>query len=298
MQDRRPKTVLKREFQKKLVSGGKYGRVSSVLDKLEINTICQSARCPNRGECFSRGTATFLIMGPKCTRGCLYCSVEKGIPDDLDREEPEKVARAVKELNLSYTVITSTTRDDLSDGGLSHFVETVIAVRRAKPDTSIEVLVPDFGGNFDKIEEIFKAGISVFNHNIEVVKRLFPEMRPRGSYERSLELLKLASELCKKYGAYTKSGFMVGLGETFKEIMETLKDLKEVNVDIVTVGQYFPPTRSHVSMKKLYTKSEYDAIEEFAKEIGIRYIAAGPYIRSSFGAEEANSMLRRSSSNA
>lgn len=293
MQDKKLKIALKNEIQKKLVSGGRYGKVSGILDRLGINTICQSARCPNRGECFTKGTATFLIMGPKCTRGCLYCSVEKGIPDTLDKDEPEKIASAVKELNLNYVVITSTTRDDLQDGGLSHFVETILAIRRAKPDALIEVLVPDFGGKFNNLEEIFKAGISVFNHNIEVVKRLFVEMRPKGSYERSLEILNLASEIGRKYGAFTKSGFMIGLGETFEEIKETLKDLRKVNVDIVTIGQYFPPTRNHVSMKKLYTKSEYEAIKKFAKEIEIKYISAGPYVRSSYRAEELNSMIGR-----
>jgi lipoic acid synthetase len=273
-------------YLKKISCGNAFGAVSSTLKELGLNTVCQEARCPNRSECYSSGTATFLIMGPICTRNCSYCSVERGVPVPLDETEPERIAEAVRRLKLNYVVITSTTRDDLSDGGLRHFIKTVVAIKRINPQAEIEVLVPDFGGNWQQLEKLFEAGISVFNHNIEVVRALFPICRPRGNYLLSLELLKKAAGIGNKYGVLIKSGLMVGLGESFTQIEETLVDLKNCGVDIVTIGQYLRPTRFHPEPARVYNESDYLKLKEIAGKIGFRKVAIGPFVRSSYRADE------------
>ncbi|MCX7832435.1 MAG: lipoyl synthase [Actinobacteria bacterium] len=278
----------KATYLKRIEAGGKYGAVEKTLRELELNTVCRSARCPNRTECYRKGTATFLIMGPSCTRNCLYCSVEKRKPASLDPSEPLRVAQAVAKLNLSYVVITSTTRDDLDDGGLNHFIETVKAIKNTSPRTEIEVLVPDFSGKWERLSDLINSGVSVFNHNIEVVRRLFNNYRPLADYNRSLELLKKVS---LEFNIPVKSGFMVGLGETLDEIKETFIDLKNSNVDIVVVGQYLRPTRNHPEPKKVYNKNEFDEIKKMAQEIGFKRSFIDPYARSSFNAFEIRKEL-------
>lgn len=273
-------------YRKKISCGNAYGAVDSTLNELRLNTVCREARCPNRSECFASGTATFLIMGPRCTRNCRYCSVEKGVPLPLDKSEPERIAEAARRLKLKYVVITSTTRDDLEDGGLEHFVRTVKAVKDANPYSGIEVLTPDFRGNISRLEALFKAGISVFNHNIEIVKELFPVYRQQGSYLASIELLKEAARLGRKYGVPVKSGLMVGLGESFTQIEATFRDLKESGVEIITVGQYLRPTRFHPAPVKVYNQRDYLVLKELAGEIGFKKAFIGPFVRSSYRAHE------------
>lgn len=273
-------------YRKKISCGNAYGAVDSTLKDLNLSTVCREARCPNRSECFTDGTATFLIMGPRCTRDCRYCSVEKGAPLPLDKSEPERVAEAVRRLKLGYVVITSTTRDDLEDGGLNHFVRTVKAVKTANPGSGIEVLTPDFKGNTGRLKALFDAGISVFNHNIEVVKELFPVYRPQGSYQTSIELLKEASELGRRYGVPVKSGLMVGLGESFEQIKATFRDLKESGVEIITVGQYLRPTRFHPAPVKVYNQKDYLTLKKLAEKIGFKKAVIGPFVRSSYRAHE------------
>lgn len=274
---------LKELYLKRIESGGALGTVEKTLASLSLNTVCRSARCPNRSECYSRGTATFLIMGPRCTRNCRYCSVEKGAPLPLDENEPYRIAEAVKRLGLKYAVVTSTTRDDLPEGGLEHFVKTVKAIKEASPDTEVEVLVPDFGGKWERLQELLASGISVFNHNIEVVERLFPSIRPGAKYERSLNLLKKASEDGR---VIVKSGFMVGLGETLEEVESTLFDLKESGVDVVTVGQYLRPTRNHMKPVKFYDVKDFEKIKDAMKRLNFSQYFVGPFVRSSYNAFE------------
>lgn len=270
-------------YLKKVDCGGSLGTVVKVLDELNLNTVCRSARCPNRTECFKRGTATFLIMGPVCTRSCTYCSVEKGIPSPLDKREPLKVALAVKKLGIRHAVITSTTRDDLEDGGLSHFIETVSCIKSTCYETEVEVLVPDFGGRWDRLGELLGSGITVFNHNIEAVKRLFKKVRPKADYETSLNLLKEASSFG---GVVVKSGIMVGFGETMDDIRTTFEDLRCSGVSVVTVGQYLRPTRRHPKPLKVYTEEDFSKVKEIADEFGFEAAVVGPFVRSSYRAEE------------
>lgn len=273
----------KKDFFKKVEAGGMVGEVKKVLNQYGLDTVCRSARCPNRSECYKKGTATFLILGSICTRTCRYCSVEKGKPLPPDEKEPEKVAEAVKRLNIRYAVLTSPTRDDLPDGGLNHFIKVVNSVKQKNPTTEVEVLVPDFGGRWENLNSLFSAGICVFNHNIEVVRSLFPKMRPQADYERSLRLLKKAADEGK---AVVKSGMMVGLGETREEIIETLKDLKKAGVQVVTIGQYLPPTRNHLPAEKFYSGKEFLELEREAKKMGFLKVFSGPFVRSSYLAEE------------
>lgn len=254
------------------------------LASLGVHTVCQSARCPNLGECFGRGTATFLLMGEVCTRGCRFCAVTAGRPGPLDPEEPARVADAARRLGLAYVVITSVTRDDLPDGGAEHFSQTIRAIRDFLPHARVEVLVPDFQGNATCIERVLEAGPDVFGHNIEMVPRLYPQVRPRGDYRRSLEVLKIARQ---RYPSIpTKSGLMVGLGESVSEVLSALADLREVGVEAVTIGQYLPPSKQH------YPAAEYVSPERFAeyaaaaRAMGFRYVASGPLVRSSYLAEQ------------
>jgi len=262
--------------------GGKgYFYVRDILRQKRLHTVCEEGNCPNRAECFGRGTATFLILGDVCTRRCLYCNVKKGHPHALDRDEPRRVVEAVKELKLDYVVITSVTRDDLPDGGAGLFAEVVRRLREEVPGLSVEVLIPDFGGDGEALEGVIEAGPEVINHNIECVPSLFPLLRPQGSYRRSLNLLKRVADAGK---VKVKSGLMVGLGEEVVEIEKVLQDLLQVNCKWVTIGQYQQPTKSHWPVRKYYRPEEFDYLGQMARSLGFEVVAAGPLVRSSYRA--------------
>ncbi len=265
------------------------------LRRLELHTVCESARCPNIHECFHRGQATFMILGNLCTRGCGFCSVPKGSPEKreftLDAQEPRHVAEMAARMNLRYVVITSVNRDDMPDGGSHHFAETVRQVRRALPNAQVEVLTPDFEGNLDAVRRVLDAGPHVFNHNMETVSRLYKRVRPQASYRQSLDVLLAAREY--RADVLTKSGLMVGLGETAAEVEELLRDLRERgSTDVATIGQYLQPTRRNLSVMSYVTPGQFDAYRDYGLSIGFKMVFAGPFVRSSYMAdkvsEEAN----------
>ncbi len=272
-----------------LPRGPAFALVSRTLADLGLHTVCREARCPNRGECFTAGTATFLILGDTCTRNCRYCGVRHGRPAQPDPAEPERVAEAAQRLRLRYIVITSVTRDDLPDGGASAFAACIGTLRREIPRCRIEVLVPDFRGSRDALEQVIEAGPAVINHNIEVVPRLFPELRPQGNYRASLQLLRRVGGKTGAEGKrpVAKSGLMVGLGETREEVSRVLEDLLETGCRHLTVGQYQQPTREHRPVARWWTPEEFAGIEEEALGMGFRHVAAGPLVRSSYRAAEA-----------
>ena len=260
----------------------------ATLNDLGLNTVCQSAHCPNIGECFSRKTATFLILGNVCTRACRFCAVTKGRPEPLDPEEPANVARAVTRLGLRYVVITSVTRDDLPDGGSGFFVETIRAVRARCPGVRIEVLVPDFRGDGASIGAVVEAGPDVFGHNVETVPRLYGAVRPGASYTRSLEVLELAKSLDGR--VLSKSGFMVGLGEKQEEIVTGMRDLRRVGCDILTIGQYLSPSRNHYPLVEYVRPEVFEEYARIGGDLGFKYVASAPLVRSSYMADSAFSL--------
>jgi len=268
----------------KIPSGKEYHRMKFLLASSRLYTICEEAKCPNIAECFSKGTATFLILGDICTRNCTYCNVKKGIPLEVDFNEPGRVARTVKKLNLNYVVITSVTRDDLPDGGANIFAQTIQEIKKLSPETKIEVLIPDFQGNRDSLKRVIDAKPYVLAHNLETVERLFPTVRPQGDYRKSLNLLKEAKEM--DLHLLTKSGIMVGTGETKEEIMEVMEDLREVDCDIFTIGQYLQPSLNHLSISKYYSPEEFEEFKEIGEELGFLHIESGPLVRSSYHAGE------------
>jgi lipoic acid synthetase len=255
-----------------------------LLRENELNTVCEEARCPNLGDCFSRGTATFMLLGDRCTRRCGYCAVATARPQPPDAGEPDRVAEAATRLGLRYVVLTAVARDDLEDGGASHFAAAVRAVRRRLPDARVEVLVPDFQGERAALASVVAAAPDVFNHNIETVPRLFPRVRPQGGYRRSLEMLAAARTLRPRQA--TKSGLMVGLGETDEEIAAVLVDLRAARVDIVTIGQYLRPTRDHVPVHRYMSPEGFRGLEGQARALGFPTVYSGVFVRSSFNAEE------------
>lgn len=255
--------------------------VRKILKSNCLNTVCEGARCPNKNECYSQHTATFLIMGNVCTRNCKYCNISCQKPQPLDNEEPLNVAKAVKELGLKYAVITSVTRDDLPDGGAEHFARCIDEIRKISPDTKIEILTPDFKNNQESLDIIIKAAPDVFNHNIETVRNVFKTARPQGNYDNSLSVLKYISD---NSDIKTKSGLMIGLGETFEQIKETFDDLYNVKCDIVTVGQYIQPSKEHLPVDKYYQLEEYEEIKRLAAQAGIKHYQIGPLVRSSYNA--------------
>ncbi len=259
-----------------------YLKTKNLIDDNNLVTVCVEANCPNRYECFSKGTATFMILGDTCTRNCLYCSINKGAPKEVDDNEPKRIAETVKKLGLSYAVITCVTRDDLEDGGAEQFVKTVDEIRKTSPNCRVELLISDLKGNWEALKKIIDSRPDVLNHNIEVVKGLFHTLRPDGSYDCSLQLLKKAKEF--NPGIKTKSGFMLGFGESEEQIMQTIKDLKDSGCDIITIGQYLQPGRKHFKVKKYYTPEEFRNIEENARQTGINKVIAGPLVRSSYRA--------------
>lgn len=264
------------------------------LRRLNLHTVCESARCPNMHECFNRGAATFMILGNLCTRGCGFCSVPKGSPQkkefSLDPLEPANVARMAAEMKLRYVVITSVNRDDLDDGGSHHFAETVREVRRALPQSRIEVLTPDFEGNLDAVARVLDAGPDVFNHNMETVSRLYRRVRPQADYRQSLDVLQFG----KRYRpeVLTKSGLMVGLGESTSEVEELLRDLHAADVDVATVGQYLQPTRRNLPVAEFVTPQRFDAYRDFGLGVGFKMVFSGPLVRSSYMADKVNDEAR------
>lgn len=270
-------------LKRPIIDTDKTRTVRKILKTKCLNTVCENARCPNKNECYTKNTATFLIMGNDCTRNCKYCNISCARPEPLDLEEPKHVAEAVQALGLKYAVITSVTRDDLPDGGAEHFANCIYEIRKLCPDTKIEILTPDFKGNKDCLDVIIKAHPDVFNHNIEAVQDIFKSVRPQGDYECSLEVLKYVKD---NSDILTKSGLIIGLGETFEQIEQTLIDLKNVGCDIVTIGQYIQPSKHHLEVAKYYTPEEYDKLKELANKVGIKNYQIGPLVRSSYRAAE------------
>ncbi len=250
-----------------------------------LHTVCQSARCPNIGECFGVGTATFLLMGDRCTRNCGFCAVADGVPEALDADEPRRVAATVAAMDLSYAVLTSVTRDDVPDGGAAHFAQTIQAIRSARPSTRVEVLVPDFQGEAASVRTVLAARPDVFNHNLETVRRLQSLVRPQASYDTSLAVLRLASGMAPDIP--TKSGLMVGLGETDDEIAEALRDLAAAAVAIVTIGQYLQPSPRHLPVERFVPPDHFERYREVGESAGLKHVVAGPFVRSSYHAGEA-----------
>lgn len=267
----------------RLPSGEDYFRLRRLLRDLRLNTVCEGARCPNVGECWGAGTATFLILGDLCTRGCRFCAVKTGFPQDLESDEPGRVAEAIERLRLKYAVITSVSRDDLDDGGASVFAQCISHIRVRSPEIRIEVLIPDFRGDARALGAVLNAGPDVLAHNVETVPRLYASARAQSDYERSLGLLESAKFLDPRIT--TKSGLMLGLGEQRDELIEVLEDLARQRVDIVTLGQYLQPTRDHLPVERFYTPAEFAELGKQAKSLGFRYVASGPLVRSSYHAE-------------
>lgn len=254
------------------------------LKSLGIHTVCQSAGCPNIGECFSKRTATFMILGNICTRNCSFCGVPSGIPSPVDPDEPRRVAQAAAGLGLAYVVVTSVTRDDLNDGGASHFAETIRQIKLAIPNAKVEVLIPDFKGDEAALAKVLEARPIVLNHNVETVPRLYPAVRPQADYKRSLKILETASKL--KSSIFTKSGFMVGLGESKAEVIEVLKDLRQVGCDFVTIGQYLRPSKAHLPVVEYVTPARFEEYKAIGESMGFRNVASGPFVRSSYHAAD------------
>lgn len=270
-------------LKRPIIDTDKTRTVRKILKTKCLNTVCENARCPNKNECYTKNTATFLIMGNNCTRNCRYCNISCARPEPLDLNEPKHIAEAVKDLGLKYAVITSVTRDDLADGGAEHFANCIYEIRKISPDVKIEILTPDFKGNKEALDVIIKAHPDVFNHNIETVKDVFKSARPQGNYEVSLEVLKYIKE---NSDILTKSGLMIGLGETFEQIESTMNDLKNVGCDILTIGQYIQPSKEHLEVSKYYSLEEYEDLKALAKKIGFKSFQIGPLVRSSYKASE------------
>lgn len=267
----------------KLPTGKKYTELRSLVDKYDLHTICTSGSCPNMGECWSEGTATFMILGNICTRSCGFCGVKTGRPETIDWEEPEKVARSIKLMNIKHAVVTSVDRDDIKDMGSIIWAETVKAIRRMNPQTTLETLIPDFQGVEKIIDRIIEVKPEVVSHNMETVKRLTREVRIQAKYERSLGVLKYL----KDNGINrTKSGIMLGLGETEEEVIQTMKDLRNVNVDIVTIGQYLQPSKKHLPVKEFILPQQFKKYEEIGLEMGFRHVESGALVRSSYKAHK------------
>ena len=269
---------------------GEYEEVRGLMRRLSLTTVCEEARCPNIHECWARErTATFMLMGDICTRHCGFCAVSKGKPGTLDPDEPGRVAEAAALLGLSHAVVTSVNRDDLEDGGAAHFAETIRAIRSRLPETTVEVLIPDFGGNWDALEAVLAASPDVLNHNTETVPRLYRRVRPDARYEQSLELLARADAVRRRTGSplKTKSGLMAGLGETFDELLETLRDLRSACCDIATIGQYLQPYDRRLPVERYYTPGEFERLRAEGEAMGFSRVESGPLVRSSYHARRA-----------
>jgi lipoyl synthase len=271
-------------LKRRLPSGPVYEQVRALLKKGHLHTVCQEARCPNVWECFSQKTATFLILGDRCTRNCGFCAVAHGPEGPPDPNEPSRIAEAVQQMALQYVVVTSVTRDDLPDGGAGVFADTIRHIRQRVPGTRIEVLTPDFLGNTDAIKKVIFAKPDVFNHNIETVPRLYPIVRPQADYQRSLKVLEIAKEIDPNM--ITKSGIMLGLGETETEIIETFRDLLSAGCNMLTIGQYLQPTKQHLPVKRFVPPEQFQQLRDNAMEMGFDEVASGPFVRSSYHAKD------------
>ena len=263
--------------------GERYQHLKNLMRGQRLNTVCEDARCPNIGECWNAGTATFMILGEVCTRSCGFCAVTTGRPGELDPLEPYRVAQTVRALGLDYVVITSVNRDDLETGGAEAFAACIKTIRRGDPTVRVEVLIPDFKGNWDALATVVDARPFVLNHNIETVPRLYRRVRPQARYERSLELIRRAKDAAP--GMLTKSGFMVGFGETQEELLAVMRDLRAHGCDIVTIGQYLRPSAQHLPIERYYDPSEYEAFRAYGAELGFTHVQAGPLVRSSYHAD-------------
>jgi lipoyl synthase len=266
----------------KLPTGENYRQVRNIVEEHKLHTICQSGNCPNMGECWGAGTATFMILGNVCTRSCGFCSVATGRPEEADPFEPVRVAKSIKLMGVKHAVITSVDRDDLADGGSGIWEETIKAVRRISPGTTMETLIPDFAGKWENLQRIIDAAPEIVSHNLETVRRLTKEVRVQARYDRSLELLRRL----KQSGMKTKSGVMLGLGESQEEVMETMEDLRQVGLDILTLGQYLQPTKSHLPVAEFITPETFEEYGRIGKEMGFRHVESGPLVRSSYHAEK------------
>ncbi|MBD6615047.1 lipoyl synthase [Komarekiella sp. 'clone 1'] len=270
----------------------RVANVKEILRDLALNTVCEEASCPNIGECFNAGTATFLIMGPACTRACPYCDIDfEKKPKPLDPTEPGRLAEAIRRMRLNHVVITSVNRDDLPDGGASQFVRCIEAVRTISPQTTIEVLIPDLCGNWDALEIILQAAPEVLNHNTETVPSLYRRVRPQGNYDRTLELLNRSRQIAP--WTYTKSGIMVGLGETDAEIRQVMRDLRTVDCDILTIGQYLQPSQKHLKVNEFIHPEQFTGWKVFGEELGFLQVVSSPLTRSSYHAEEVRELMER-----
>ncbi len=269
----------------RMSTGNRFLNTLALKKEGAVNTVCEEAMCPNIYECWDKGTATFLILGPICTRNCQFCAIQKGRPAKVDDTEPIRVAETVSKMDLEYIVITSVTRDDLEDGGATIFQETVSEIKKDSANRKVEVLIPDFLGKISSLLLLMEADISVLNHNIETVKRLYGQVRPGADYHRSLKLLESVKEI--KPDLLTKSGIMVGIGETFDEIIELLKDLRRVGCDMLTIGQYLSPSRHHVRVQRYYLPEEFNRLKDIGYELGFLWVESGPLVRSSYRAREA-----------
>ena len=278
-------------FKVQAPTSDNFSSLKGKLSSAKLNTVCEEAACPNIGECWDRGTATFMILGDICTRACRYCNVKTGRPSQIDIFEPSRVAKTVKQMGISYSVVTSVDRDDLVDGGAGAFAMTIKQIKKFNPDCKVEVLIPDFNGNKSSLETVLKASPDVLNHNIETCRRVFRMVRPKGDYGQSLELLKRVKQLNPNIP--TKSGMMVGLGETEDEIVETMNDLRNVDCDLLTIGQYLRPSKKHYKIDKFYHPKEFNKLEHIGMELGFKHVAAGPLVRSSYHADEQHKASKK-----
>ncbi len=270
-------------FRIRMRRGKQFARIESLLKDLSLNTVCKEGGCPNRWECWNRGTATFMILGNVCTRSCSFCGVTKGVPKGVDRDEAIRIAEAVKALGLTYVVITSVTRDDLKDGGAEAFALTVESIKKASPGSRVEVLIPDFKGSREALLTLLEASPDVVGHNMETVRRLYPLVRPGADYERSLEVLRMVRSAGR--GILTKSGLILGFGERVGEIMEAMEEIYRTGCAMLTLGQYLMPSRRHLPVMRFYTPEEFEGLSRYGRAIGFHHVEAGPLVRSSYRAE-------------
>lgn len=277
-----------------LNTGDSFQEIKAMMRGRKLHTVCEEAKCPNIFECWSQRTATFMILGKICTRACRFCAVTSGLPTELDMEEPQHVAQSVKEMGLKHVVITSVARDDLKDHGASMFASTIRVVRESNPLTNIEVLIPDFGGVAERLAVVLEAGPEVLNHNLETVNRLSDMVRAKAKYDRSLSVLRQAKEI--RAGQVTKSGIMVGLGETMEELVEAMKDLRAAGCDILTIGQYLQPTLKHMAVSRYYHPVEFAELKKVGMALGFTHVEAGPLVRSSYHAHEQAERAKAASS--
>ncbi len=271
----------------RLQTSESFGKIKNMMGQLKLNTVCEEARCPNIYECWSEGTATFMVMGDTCTRACGFCNVKTGRPEALDGDEPRHVAEAVAQMKLEHAVITSVDRDDLSDGGAAHIAATIRAVRELNPKTAIEVLIPDFQGNWEAFQQVLEARPEVLNHNTETVPRLYRRVRNRADYAQTLELLRRAGEFRDRHfpQMLTKTGMMLGLGESSEEVEAAIRDIRAQGTDVLTLGQYMRPTMKHLPVERYWSPQEFDALRDYALGQGFRFVEAGPLVRSSYHAK-------------